>query len=78
MLVNMYFDGIDVKTSAKGNEFAVLYLRSINADGTPDFRQEKLNTFNQDVISCCKKLKPTDVITVDITVRDGIIETVNI
>ena len=72
----MFFDGVEVKKSAKGIDFATIYLRSIKEDGTADFKQEKFNTFNPEVISSCRKLKQNDIISVDITIRDGLIETI--
>lgn len=76
MLVNLFFEGMQVKKSSKGTEFAILYLKSMKADGTPDFKQERLNTFNAETISACSKLKFGDIATFDITIKDGLVESV--
>lgn len=74
MLVKGFYDGMKVHTSSKGTTFADVFIRGLCVDGTADFEQIKLRTFNEAVIKDLQGYSKDDILNLDLTVRDAFIE----
>lgn len=76
MIVQFFYDGIRSYTSSKGNRYADLFVRGVTDEGTADFEQVKLRTFDEAVIQSCERLKPNDVVGLDLTIKDATVNCV--
>lgn len=78
MIIQAFCDGVKTYISSKGNPYADIFIRGVDAEGSPDFEQLKLRTFDEKVIKTCQEVKKEDLISFDITIRDATIEGVNL
>ncbi len=76
MLVQFCFDGIKSYVSSKGTRYADLFVRGITDEGTPDFEQVKLRTFDESVIQDCERLKPSDIVALDLSIKEATVDAV--
>ena len=74
MIVKTVFDGMRTYVSSKGTTYADIYVRGVSANGTEDFEQVKLRTFNNEVINACIDFNKDDILELDLTIRDAMVE----
>lgn len=76
MIVSVYVDGFKENKSAKGNVYGDLFCRGVAADGSADFEQLRLRTFNEEVVAKLRKMPKDAVVDLELRLRDATIEAV--
>ena len=69
-------DGYELKTSAKGNLYANLYVKELRADGTPALKQETYSCFNETAVKELENFQAGDIIELDLRISQASVEAV--
>lgn len=80
MYIQALYDGLKTYISQKsGAQYADIFLRGVDSkSGDPDMEQLKLRTFDEKVIKTCQQMKTGEIVNFDITIREGLIEGVEL
>lgn len=69
-----WLDGIKIRPTKNGTEFATFYVRDFDSNGNPEMEQISFNSFSPEIIAVAKKFESGQTITLDLRVKDAFVE----
>lgn len=77
MKKDFVFAGLREKASQSGRMYGDIYVYDLLPDGTADFIQQSFRTFDDSVLSACRKLGAGDIVSLDLFIKDAFVQGVD-
>lgn len=74
MVIPFWLDHASEKCSAKGNQYIMIYARSLNDAGEPDWQQYQFISYNSNVIELLRNTKDGQKISLDLEIKDAVVQ----
>lgn len=74
MIISFWLDHSQIRTSGKGNNYAVIYARSLTDAGEPDWQQHQFMSYSPDVIELLRNTKDGQKISLDLEIKEAVVQ----